>query len=82
MDGRSQGRRLANWTDCFQSGPMPKGACATPIDLRKIMRDPQFFGSSQHFWGPYICVAPVAKENQSELRGILTSSFIIIDLVL
>jgi len=58
-----QGRPLADWTDCFQSGPAPKGA----------PRYASLCGTHS-----FLSVGPVANENQSGLRSILTSSFIII----
>ena len=66
--GTDQGRPLADWTDCFQSGPTPKGA-------------PHYaYWPTQAYARPTVClsVGSFANENQSELSGILTSSFIII----
>jgi len=35
-DAEGQSRPLADWTDCFQSGPATKGPGATPTHLRKL----------------------------------------------
>jgi len=59
--------RAGLWPIASNRAPRWKGPRATPIDLRKLMRDAQLFKCG-----------PIAKENQSELRSILTSSFIII----
>jgi len=49
MGGRSQGQRLADCSDCFQLGPAPNGSRAMSIDLRKLMRNPQFLGAHSFF---------------------------------
>jgi len=71
-----QGRTLADWTDCFQSGPAPKGARRYAYKLTLSIESVCVVPAR----GPtvFLGVGPVAIENKNELRRLLTPSIIII----
>jgi len=68
-----QGRTLADWTDCSQSGPAPKGA---PRFLYKPTLSYTFYWICLRSAGAgptiLLSVVSVANENQSEPRGFNT----------
>jgi len=63
--GVGQGRPLADWTDCFQSGPAPKGA---PRYAYQLNFSRCCMGSAGAGPKVFLSVRSISNENQSELR--------------
>jgi len=70
LDTNIQGRLLADWTDCFQSGPPRKGARRYAYELTQTYTFNQscLCGACA---GPtyFLNEGPVSNENKCELRG-------------
>jgi len=57
-----QGRPLADWTDCFQSGSAPKGAPRYASNLRKVILSIEAVCVAGRGAHSFLCVGPVVNK--------------------